>query len=142
MTYMQTLQAWLQTFPLWEDTPIHVEYLTGIPGEISLFPQGQEILSQREDVLGNRYLSCRCGFILYRVAVGQQDQRENAQWLLAFQDWVRQQNGAGLAPKFGDVPRDSRIRAEKGQLSVRKKSGCTVHAVMLTADFTKLYEVK
>lgn len=142
MDVLKRLQAWLTTFPKWEEGKLmYLDFTDGVPGNQGLFPQGQEVLQRKEDVLGNISLSCRYHFALYRVAAGQEDQQENARWLMEFQDWVQQQDAMGLAPKFGDVPEKSHIRAEKGRLSGRKQAGSAMYVVMLTADFTKLYEV-
>lgn len=142
MDVLKRLQAWLTTFPKWEEGKLmYLDFTDGVPGNQGLFPQGQEVLQRKEDVLGNISLSCRYHFALYRVTAGQEDQQENARWLMEFQDWVQQQDAMGLAPKFGDVPEKSHIRAEKGRLSGRKQAGSAMYVVMLTADFTKLYEV-
>lgn len=142
MDVLEKLKSWLMTFPKWEAGKLtYLDFTDGVPGNRGIFPQGQEVLRRKEDVLGNVTLSCRYHFALYRVTAGQEDQQENARWLMEFQDWVQQQDALGLAPKFGDVPELSHIRAEKGRLSHRKQVGSALYTVMLTADFTKLYEV-
>ena len=134
---LDKVMNWLQTFPLWEGT-LQVDYADAIPGSTGLYPRGITELSRREDVLGNVTVRCSWGFALQRAALPGE---ENARWLMEFQDWVQQQDALGLAPKFGDVPELSHIRAEKGRLSHRKQVGSALYTVMLTADFTKLYEV-
>ena len=142
MDVLEKLKSWLMTFPKWEAGKLtYLDFTDGVPGNRGIFPQGQEVLRRKEDVLGNVTLSCRYHFALYRVTAGQEDQQENARWLMEFQDWVQQQDALGLAPKFGDVPELSHIRAEKGRLSHRKQVGSALYTVMLTADFTKHYEV-
>lgn len=142
MEVLQTLKSWLITFPKWEEGRLlFVDFTDGVPGNAGLFPKGMEVLRRKEDVLGNVRLSCRYHFALYRVAAGQEDQRENARWLEEFQRWVQQQDAMGLAPKFGDVPRQEHIRAEHGRLSSRKQAGSALYTVTLTADYTKIYEV-
>lgn len=141
MDALDKLRQWLPTFPKWEEGKLlYVDFTDGIPGNAGLFPKGEQVLSKREDVLGRVTLRCRYHFALYRVTAGQEDQQENARWLMEFQEWVRRQDALGLAPKFGDLPGEH-IRAEKGQLNSRKQAGSGVYTVLLTADFTKIYEV-
>ena len=143
MEVLEKMQSWLLTFPQWEAGKLtFLDFTDGVPGNRGLFPKGEEILARKEDVLGNVTLSCRYHFALYRVAAGQEDQTENARWLMKFQSWVQQQDSLGLAPKFGDMPQSEHIRAEKGRLSSRKQAGSALYVVTLTADFTKYYEVK
>ena len=142
MTDLQKLQAWLKTFPKWEEgNMLYVDFTDAVPGNLGLFPKGVEELSRREDVLGNVQLRQRYHFALYRVVSGQENQEANAAWLLEFQNWVQRQDAMGLAPKFGDDPKNAHIRAEKGRFSDGRQVGSAIYVVTLTADFTKNYEV-
>lgn len=133
-TILQAMTDWLKTCPLWEDT-LFVDYTDGIPGKSGLYPGGVEEISRREDVLGNVTARYRCHFDLVRITAGQQDNRENAAWLLKFQDWVRQQDRAGLAPKFGTEPSREHIRAEKGKLKSASQTGTGTYVVHLSAEY-------
>lgn len=135
---LEELTLWLQTFPKWEDV-LHFDYADSVPGNTGLFPRGITELSCRQDVLGNRKSRLSCGFILRRAAAGS---RENAQWLLDFQNWVMEQDRLGLTPKFGDEPESQRIRAFEGRLDTHKQVGCAFYTVQLTVEFTKIFEVK
>ena len=135
---LEQMRKWLQTFPQWEGV-LQFDYADGVPGNSGLYPRGITELSSREDVLGNRKSRYSCAFILRRVAGGS---RENAQWLLDFQNWVMEQDRLGLAPKFGDEPRSERIRAFEGKLDTCHQVGSNLYTVQLTAEFTKLFEVK
>ena len=55
---------------------------------------------------------------------------------MEFQTWVADQNRLGLAPKFGDDPKNERIRAFEGRRHDRSQAGCGRYTVMLTAEFT------
>jgi len=135
MTALEKLQKWLKTYPAWEDTLL-VDFTEATPGNAGLFPKGLEEIGRREDVLGNLQIVCRYRFDLYRRTAG----RNNAQWLLDFQDWVQQQSADGQAPYFGDVPGEERLRAEKGTL---KEGGQEVtYLVTLTAEFVRAYAAK
>ncbi len=139
MTVLEKLRQWLMTFPQWDGNRMEIDYTDGVPGHTGLYPTGLQELRRREDVLGNITADCRYVFSLYRLTHGQQDNEENAQWLLALQDWVQAQSAAGLAPTFGDVPAGERLRAENGRLKSADQTGTAVYAVTLTAEFTKHY---
>jgi hypothetical protein len=40
----------------------------------------------------------------------------NADWMVGFQEWVQRQSILGLAPTFGDVPREETITAQNGAI--------------------------
>lgn len=131
---LEKVTLWLQTCPLWGER-LTVDYTDGLPGSVGLFPLGVEEVSRREDVLGGVTARCRCRFAIRRVTEGQQDNRENARWLLTFQDWVRQQSLAGLTPAFGHEPAREQIRAEKGRLENAAQTGTGVYTVELIAEY-------
>ena len=140
MTILERIQQWLQTYPGWGDS-LTVDMLPAEPGRIGLFPGGLEELSRTEDILGNRQVECRLGFTLRRQVGVEEDNASHAAWLLDFQDWVRQQSQAGLAPRLGDVPAQEKMWAEKGSLQKISPTGIGTYTVTLIANFTKLYEV-
>ena len=139
MTNLTKLRNWLQNFPGWDDSwELHTDYLDAKPGNSGLYPLGGEEISRREDVLGNVTVQCRYRFYLFRMTQ-QSDPLANAQWLLEFQEWVRQQSATGAAPQFGDDPKQERLRAEKGKLSEVSQTGTGTYVVTLTAEFIKQY---
>lgn len=135
---LEKMKQWLETFPKWEGT-LQFDYADDVPGNSGLYPRGITELSRREDVLGNVTTRYSCAFILRRTAARNQ---ENARWLLDFQQWVAEQDRLGLAPKFGDEPKTERLRAFEGKLDSHKQAGSSMYTVLLTAEFTKIYEVK
>ena len=139
MTDLDKLRQWLATYPKWEEGRLHVEYTDALPGNLGLYPTGLEEVSRREDVLGNVAVKNRYRFVLYRVAARQENNEENALWLLDFQNWVQKQSAAGLAPRFGDAPQQERLLAEKGKLKEGSQTGTGIYAVTLTAEFVKYY---
>jgi hypothetical protein len=55
MDVLKRLQAWLTTFPKWEEGKLmYLDFTDGVPGNQGLFPQGQEVLQRKEDPYGNR----------------------------------------------------------------------------------------
>lgn len=140
MTDLEKLKTWLATYPGWEeDKPFFVDYTTPKPGCVGLFPQGLEQVSLRRDITGGQKAACRYRFRLYRAAALEENQEENARWLLDFQNWVEAQSSGGLAPHFGDVPQEERLRAEGGSLQKTGKLGSGLYALTLTAEFTRIY---
>jgi len=141
MTDLEKLRRWLLTYPNWNSS-LQVDFMEAGPGNAGLFPAGLEETQRREDVLGNLEIGCRYRFVLHRKTTGQQDGKLNAQWLLDFQNWVRQQSITGTAPHFGDIPTQERMEAKRGALKVTDRTGTGVYEVTLIADFMKVYEVK
>lgn len=139
MAALEKLVQWLKTFPLWEENALHIDYTGAVPGSSGLYPQGVEEVQRREDVLGNVTVKNRLHVTLYRVTHGQQDNRENSAWLLQFQQWVQQQSALGLAPFFGDDPKQEKIRAEQGKLKSASQTGTGKYAVAITAEYVKFY---
>lgn len=132
---LENMKVWLQTFPQWEGN-IQVDYLEAVPGNTGLYPKGITELSRREDVLGNVKVRCRSTFLLRKTADGTE---ENARWLLAFQQWVMEQNRLGLTPKFGDEPKIERLLAADGRLENHAQVGSSLYTVQLQAEFTKIF---
>ena len=140
MTDLEKLKTWLATYPGWEDDkPFFVDDSTPKPGCVGLFPQGLEQVSLRRDITGGQKAACRYRFLLYRAAALEENQEENARWLLDFQNWVEAQSCGGLAPHFGDVPQEERLRGEGGSLQKTGKLGSGLYALTLTAEFTRIY---
>lgn len=140
MTDLEKLKTWLATYPGWEaDKPFFVDFTTPKPGCVGLFPQGLEQLSLRRDITGGQKAACRYRFLLYRATALEENQEENARWVLDFQNWVEAQSAGGFAPHFGDVPQEERLRAEGGSLQKTGKLGSGLYALTLTAEFTRIY---
>ena len=135
MTELEKLENWLKTFPLW-DGSLSVDVTDSVPGGMGLYPKGLQELSRREDVLGNLKVCYRWSFALHRSQAAQT--RENAQWLMELQKWAANQCRQGLAPQFGDVPAEERLRICEGTL-VHRKEGGSGYTALLTADFTKIF---
>lgn len=135
---LEAMKAWLQTYPAWEGTLLF-DYADAVPGSIGLYPRGLRELTRREDVQGNVTVRYCCDFFLRRAACPGE---ENARWLLAFQNWVIQQAFLGLTPKFGDLPETERMQAFAGKLDSHKQAGSALYTVQISAEFTKIYEVK
>lgn len=138
MDHIDKMRQFVLSYPGWEEGKLlFMDYTDGVPGNGGLFPAGLTQASFREDILGNRQADMCLQVFLYRCG-GELD--GDARWLLEFQNWVAAQSAAGNAPHFGDVPHRERLRAEKGKRSKDRGEG-NLYSVVLTAEFTKIYEV-
>ena len=135
MSELENLQNWLKTFPLW-DGSLTVDETEAIPGGMGIYPKGLQELSRRENVLGDLTVRYRWSFLLQRNQGAQTE--ENARWLMQLQKWAANQCRLGLAPRFGDVPAEERLRICEGTLTQRKNGG-SGYTALLTADFTKIF---
>lgn len=127
MEYLEQLRTWLMGFPQWGEGSLTVDITGAEPGSSGLFPVGIEVLSSREDVLGNRYSRLRQTFLLRRAAVRGMDA---AAWLLAFSRWATQ--NAVTAPVFGER---QTLRAEKGRLINAAQTGTGFYEIRLTFEY-------
>ena len=139
MEDIEKVRRWLVTFSRWGNQPLHVDHTEAVPENGGLFPAGLEELSHTRDVLGNATVRCRYRFVLHRLVPVGEDGSEGAQWLLDFQNWVREQSARGLAPTFGDEPARERLLAQKGRRIAGKQAGTGVYEVTLTAEFVRHY---
>ena len=134
MEFLEKVKQWVAGFPRWGEAGLTLDSLGPAPENGGLFPRGVELVSAKEDVLGNRKARLRCVFLLQRL--GKEPDGADAAWLLDFQQWVYASCAAGVAPSLGE---DTRWRAEKGQLAGNKGAGTGLYTVLLTAEFTKEY---
>ena len=134
MTDLEKMQKWIQSYPGWKE-PLQIDMTEPAPGNAGLFCDGLEERSRQADILGNLQIACRYHFTLYRRV---SRDKNDAVWLLDFQNWVQTQSALGLAPRFGDIPYLERMTAQKGTLKDRNQT--TVYTVTLTADFARIYE--
>lgn len=127
MEHLEALTVWLRSFPQWGKGALTVDSTGCKPGDCGVFPVGIGVLSQREDVLGNRHCRLRQEFLLRRNAVRGTDA---AAWLLAFSQWATQ--NAAAAPVFGDR---QTLRTEKGRLSQATQTGTGFYEIRLIFEY-------
>ena len=56
-----------------------------------------------------------------------------------FQEWVQEQSALGLAPVFGDVPRQEKLTAQNGVLYDAEDEGLATYMVQLSVQFIKIF---
>lgn len=129
------LHAWLQEYPDISKTGILLtDFTDALPGSTGLFPLGLQELRQKKNIAGGIKAENQEQYTLLRVTCGQQDNEENARWLLQFQNWIQQQSAMNLAPVFGE---NQQIRAEKGRLYRSNQAGTGIYTVIVTVSYTK-----
>ena len=144
MTLLEQVRAWLETYPGMERlTAFRVDEL-GAADSGGLFPQGLTELERREDILGNVEVLNEYRFLL-SCAFGKARENgaeANAEWLLAFQDWVQACSAQGMVAQLGgEGTEQGTARAEKGALSKDSEDGTAAYTVALTIKFKRRYEV-
>ena len=127
METLQKLTDWLGGFPLWGDGSLAVDCTGATPGDCGLVPQGVEVISAQEDVLGNRRSRLRQTFLLRRAAPRE---AAAAGWLMDFSRWVA--SNAHTAPALGGR---QLLRAEKGKLVSAGQTGMGIYEVRLTLEY-------
>lgn len=122
---------------------LSIDYTDQVPNCGGLFPSGLVEVRRRTDLLGNVSVDNQYNFALYTVLEKSPDEdygaTYNAEWLMGFQEWVQEQSARGLAPSFGDEPRDERITAQNGAIFSAEGEGTAVYAVQLSVTFTRNY---
>jgi len=147
MTPLEQLKTWLGTSPgfaifsdFWVDYTDRVD-----PGTGSISPGGLVEIERRRDIVGNVTVTNQYNFSIYCVlekAPGDDAGATiNADWVMDLQEWVQEQSVLGLAPVFGDVPREEKIMAQNGVL-YDINEGAATYMVQLSVKFIKKFEVK
>ena len=77
----------------------------------------------------------RCGWLPARIAGA----TYNAEWVMAFQEWVQEQSVLHLAPAFGDVPHTERVEAKNGEIYSADIEGVAIYAIQISVTYTKTY---
>lgn len=147
MTPLEKIQNWIETFPLYDVlSAFSVDYTGAEPSNGGLMPSGLVEVSRVTDIFGNVTVTNQYNFTLYFVFFKSPGDdagaKENAEWLMSFQDWVQMQSVAGAAPVFGDDKRQETMKAQNGMLLEADNEGTAVYTVNLSANFIKYFEVE
>ncbi len=143
-TALEKMRAFIESFP---DADIlgalTIDYTDSVPNSGGLFPSGLVEVSRHRDILGNVTVTNQYNFALYTMLEKSPDEDVgasiNAEWQLAFQEWVQEQSARGLAPTFGDDPREERMTAQNGTIYSAEGEGTALYVIQLSATFTKNY---
>lgn len=147
MSPLKKIRDWLNTFPgIDRLQELRVDYYSQQPDNGSIDPSGVQVISTKEDILGNKTVEKQYNFGLYYVLAkdpgNDEVATENADWVMEFQEWVNEQSILHLAPTFGDLPRTEEMKAQNGAVSAADNEGVAIYMVQLSVTFTKIYEVK
>lgn len=144
MSALEKMRSFISSYPgadILQD--FRVDYTDQIPANGGIFPSGLVEVSRRSDILGNTMVTNQYNFGLYyrfEKAPGDDIQATiNADWVMDFQEWVQAQSVMGLAPVFGDVPRQERITAQNGVLYGAEDEGVATYMVQLSVQFIKIF---
>lgn len=142
MTNLEKLRSWIKTFPQHDMIrDFQVDYTDSVPNNGGVFPSGLQEISRRRDIWGNVTVSNQLNFALYYVFEKAADDDTgatvNADWVMAFQEWVQEQSLRGLAPAFGDDPLKEQIKAQNGVLYDANSEGTAMYMVQLSVNYIK-----
>ena len=134
MTALEKIQGFIQEYPGFDILQsFQVDFTDQIPANGGIFPSGLLEISRKTDLLGSVTVISQYNFGLYYVfekAPGDNaGAAVNADWLMDFQKWVQEQSIRGLAPAFGDDPRQERITAQNGVLCAAGDEGVATYEV-------------
>lgn len=143
-TALEKMRGFVESFPgadVFET--LYIDYTDNVPNSGGLFPGGLVEISRRRDILGETTVYNQYNFALYTVLEKSPDEdygaTANAEWQMAFQEWVQEQSIRGLAPVFGDEPREERITAQNGTIYETEDEGMAIYAIQLSVTFTKRF---
>ena len=141
---LETMRAFVESYPdSGALSSFAIDYADRVPGCAGLFPGGLVEVRRRTDLLGNVTVENQYNFTLYTVmakAPGEDDGATlNAEWQMAFQEWVQEQSARHLAPTFGDEPRTERMTAQNGTIFSADEEGVAVYVIQISASFKRFY---
>lgn len=144
MTALEKITGFVKRYPgadILQD--FQIDYTDQIPNNGGVFPSGLVEVSRKTDLMGNVTVTNQYNFGLYYVFFNAPGDGEraavNADWVMDFQEWVQAQSVRGLAPAFGDVPRQERIIAQNGVLYDAQAEGTATYMVQLSVQFVKYF---
>lgn len=142
---LQTMREFVAQYPDWDIlSQLTIDYTDRVPECAGLFPGGMVEVSRHRDILGRAWVVNQYNFALYANLAKAPDEDAgatiNADWVMGFQQWVQRQSMLGLAPTFGDVPRDETLRAQNGAIYAADDEGTALYVVQLSATYTTIYD--
>lgn len=129
---MEALVNWLKEIPLWQEGALGVDTLSAKPQSTGLFPQGQQVLWEKQTVSGACLCRIRRRFLLRWQVAGRE---QAAKMLEALEAWILQNRHT--APVFGC---DQTLRGENGRLLRAQNIGSGVYQLELIVEYTSKLE--
>ena len=145
MSALEKVMAWIATFEKYDILgAFRIDYTDQTPANGGIFPAGLVEVSRTPDIFGRIRVVSQLNFSIYTVFEKAPSDDEgasfNAEWVADFQEWVQEQSVTGLAPVFGDAPKDERIMAQNGVMFDTDDEGTATYMVQLSVQYTKKYE--
>lgn len=142
---LEKMRAFIFSYPYPEPLDnLLIDYTDNVPNSGGLFPSGLVEVSRTKDLLGNTTVSNQYNFALYTVLEKSPDEDYgatlNAEWQMAFQEWVQEQSVRHNAPSFGDEPRTESITAQNGAIYSAEGEGTAIYAIQISVAFTRNFE--
>lgn len=142
MTALEKITAFVRSYPGADILQkFRIDYTDQIPANAGVFPSGLVEIDRKTDICGGATVTNQYNFGLYCIfekAPGDDaGAAVNAGWLMDFQEWVQEQSARGLAPVFGDLPRQEKITAQNGVLYSAEDEGLATYMVQLSVQFVK-----
>ena len=134
MTQLQKMIRWLDLCPYIQTDLLQTDTTLAVPANAGLYPLGLKVLRHRQDVTGNRKADCRESFLLRCVLP---EGEAAAEKIIRIQNWVFNQNIAGITPGFG---KEESVWAEEGKLEKATQVGAALYCITLTVNYEKEYE--
>ena len=129
---MDALMNWLKEFPLWQGEALGVDTLSARPDSVGVFSQGQQVLWEKQTVLGDCIRRIRRRYFIRWQVSG----REEAVRLLErFEAWVTQNRKT--LPVFGDY---QTLWTENAHLLRAQNTGTGVYQLELIVEYTSKLE--
>ena len=144
VTALEKMRAFIATFPDWDVlSQLTIDYTDKVPDCAGLFPNGLVEVSRTYDILGNVSVTNQYNFALYTVmekAPNEDDgATDNAEWTMAFQQWVQAMSATHRAPTFGDDPKRETMTAQNGAIYSADDEGTAIYVIQLSVTFVKNY---
>lgn len=152
MTDLEKIHTWLSTFPGTGELPgmpyeFTIDFVAEDPQKAGLHSNGRQEISRTTYLGGNTLVTKQYNLnfeaVLEKDAVSDDIAKRNAEWVLAFQDWVEEQSMTKPEgyPYLGNVDERSEIiRAQNGMYAQRVSDGAGMYIAPITVRFKKYYK--
>lgn len=150
MSDLERMREWLATFPGTDERPnapnsFTIDHVSEDPFSTGLHSNGSLEIGRQSDLGGNIILTQQYNFsysaVMEKDANLDDVSTNNAEWVMAFQQWVTDQVMSGESPKFGNIDTDNEIiRAQNGSFVQRVSDGVGMYMTTITAIFKKHYK--
>ncbi len=121
----------------------HIDWTDERAGNYGIMPTGCAVTRTVRDICGGvtRYKQYNLSIYARDWTVDDVVRLENTAFLDEFQEWVEDQQTAGLTPKFGDEPDEEEITAQNGMLFQLSEDGQTgLYQIQLTVTYVTKQE--